>query len=196
MQQKTFIFIGRSGSGKGTQARLVQEYFEKNDPVKRPVFYLETGSKFREFITRDTYTASLAHQTSQKGSRQPDFLALWMWAHYFIDELKGGEHIIVDGTPRSKIEAEVLDTALHFYERNEVCVVFLNVSREWSIKHLMARGRDDDTRENIEARLDWFDKDVMPAVEYYREHPDYNLIELNGEEEIEIVHQKLVAAAF
>lgn len=56
MTPQTFIFFGPSGSGKGTQARLLIEYLEKKDPERKTV-YIETGRRFRDFITEASYTA-------------------------------------------------------------------------------------------------------------------------------------------
>ena len=46
---QTFVFIGRSGCGKGTQAKLLIEELKKNDPAHE-VMYIETGARIREFI--------------------------------------------------------------------------------------------------------------------------------------------------
>ena len=49
MKLQTFIFIGRSGCGKGTQVALLQKYIKTQD-YKRPILYIETGERFRQFI--------------------------------------------------------------------------------------------------------------------------------------------------
>jgi adenylate kinase family enzyme len=73
--------------------------------------------------------------------------------------------------------------------------VHLNVSRKWSDDRLLARGREDDrTLAKINKRLDWFEKDTMPAIEYFRESRFYKFIEVNGEQPIEKVHADIVSA--
>lgn len=195
MTPHTFIFIGRSGCGKGTQAKLLETYLKTNDP-KRTVFHLETGQRFRDFVAKDTYTSSRAKEIMHAGKRQPDFLAVWMWANTFIEDLKGDEHMILDGISRSLPEAKTLENAFTFYDRNKVHVIHMNVSRAWSEKHLLARGRSDDVTEDIKARLDWFDKDVMPAVEYFRTHQNYTFLDINGEQPIENVHEEILTKVF
>lgn len=188
---KTFIFIGRSGCGKGTQARLLMESIRAADDAE--IFYLETGQKFRDFVKEPNYTAGLAYDVMKTGARQPDFLAAHIWSHLFIESFNGRQHVVIDGTPRSEHEAMILDTAMKFYKREKPFVVYLNVSNEWSRSRLHERGRaDDKAAGEVETRLSWFERDVIPAVEYYRAHPDYRFIELNGEQSIEAVQTELL----
>ena len=189
---ESFIFIGRSGCGKGTQAELLRKYLKERDP-DRAVFYLETGEKFREFVRGEKYTHRLSHDVYMRAERQPDFLAVHLWGHILIDELAGGEHLIIDGTPRSVHEAEILDTAMKFYGYEKPFVIFIDVSRKWATERLRARGREDDVRaEEIKKRLDWFDADVMPAVSYFKRHPDYAFVAVNGEQTVAEVHQEMM----
>lgn len=191
MSPQTFIFIGRSGCGKGTQAELLQKLLKEKDPSGE-IFYLETGANFREFIKGQSYSNRLSDGIYKKGDRQPDFLAVWMWAHVILDLFKGTEHLFLDGICRSLPEATTFTTALDFYNR-EAIVVHLNVSREWSEERLLARGRlDDTTREDIDKRLDWFDKDTVPAIDYFDSHKKYTLLNINGEQSIEDVHKEIV----
>jgi adenylate kinase len=191
MSPHTFVFIGRSGCGKGTQAKLLIEELGQKD-AEHPVYYLETGKRFRDFIAQEGYTNDLARVTMNAGRRQPDFLAIWMWSHHFVEDLKGTEHLVIDGTPRSLQEAQVLDNAFTFYNRAPVTIIHLNVSRGWSEKHLLARGRTDDSKDDIKARLDWYEKDVEPAVEFFRKHDRFHFIEVNGEQPIEVVQQEII----
>jgi adenylate kinase family enzyme len=104
-------------------------------------------------------------------------------------------HLVLDGTPRSLPEARVLTSAMDFFEREEPKVIYINVSRPWSEEKLLARGRADDrTLEKINKRLDWFDKDVVPAVEFFRTNPQYKFIEVNGEQTIEKVHSDIISS--
>lgn len=196
MKPQTFIFIGRSGCGKGTQADLLQKYLKTQDPG-REIFYLETGNRFRDFIKGDSLSSKRSLDIAHRGDRQPDFLAVWMWAHIFIENLKGDEHIVIDGTPRSLNEANVLDSAIKFYGWQPARVIYLNVSRPWAEKRLHDRGRTDDrSSEQIKKRLDWFETDVVPAVEHLRQHPEYRFFDINGERPLEEVHQSIIDEVF
>ncbi len=199
MQKETFIFIGASGCGKGTQVRLLREEMEKRDP-QIPIFYLQTGQYFREFVKGDSFASEIAREAQVRGDRQPDFLAMWLWSDIFVKNLKGNEHMIIDGSPRSLNEAQNLDIAMKFFRREQPVVIYLKVHREWSFNHLMERakteGRPDDTPASINKRLDWFDRDVLPAINYYRRDRDYDFVEINGENSIEEVHREIMANVY
>jgi adenylate kinase len=192
----TFIFIGRSGCGKGTQVALLQEYIKQQDH-KRHMFYIETGKRFRQFIKEHSLSSRLVAEIYKTGNRQPDFIAVWMWSHLLVEKMTGEEHVIFDGTPRSLQEAQILDTAITFYNRQRPHVIYLNISREASKARMIARRRMDDIHEEeIERRLNWFESDVLPAVEYFRKYSKYAFVELNGDQPVEAVQQELLAKVF
>jgi adenylate kinase len=192
---QTIILIGRSGCGKGTQATLLRHRLDHIDRERQPILYVETGQHFREFIREGTFSSTLSKETYERDERQPNFLACWMWSKVLIEELTEGMHLIFDGAPRARAEAEILTTALRFYSRVKPVVIHINVSREWSEEKLLKRGRSDDVNiEKIDRRLDWFDRDVIPAINYFKSDPYYHYIEVNGEQPVEKVHADIVAA--
>lgn len=192
----TVIFIGRSGCGKGTQAQLLMDRvrrLEPDLPAGRQVLYVETGEHFRKFIRSQGYSSELSRQIYDSDERQPDFLACWMWSSILIDELHEGMHLVFDGAPRAIPEAELLTSALKFYKREKPTVIYIDVTRKWSEEKLLARRRLDDMNlSKIDKRLDWFDKDVIPAVEYFKKNPYYRVIEINGEQTIPRVHADII----
>lgn len=191
----TVIFIGRSGCGKGTQAELLRNRVSEHDPDKHPILYVETGEKFRHFVRGNSYSSLLSKKIMEADERQPNFLGAYMWADVLINELGEHMHLILDGVARSRPEAEMITTAFKFYEREKPAVIYINVSREWSEKRLLARGRSDDVNlSRIDKRLDWFDRDVVPALDYFKENASYRFIDVNGEQSIDKVHSDIVAA--
>lgn len=195
MELKTFILIGRSGSGKGTQAKLLIEAIKVRDGAV-PVTYLEAGEKFRELIARDTFTSKLARKIMEEGGLQPAFLAIHNWSHLFIETITGNEHLVIDGSPRKLNEARILAEAFKFYNRPKPVVIHISVSREWSKEKLLARKRADDNDKDIEARLDWYESDVAPAVEYFRDSGSMRVIDINGEQTIEEVQNEIASKVF
>lgn len=195
MNLHTVIFIGRSGCGKGTQAELLKNRIRRLDGEKRQILYVETGEHFRKFIRSEGFSSELSRAAYENDVRQPDFLACWMWTNVLINELHEDMHLVFDGAPRSHVEAALLTTALKFYKREKPTVIYLNVSRDWSEKRLLARHRTDDASlAKIDKRLDWFEEDTWPAVEYFKTNSLYRFLEINGEQSKERVHSDIVAA--
>ena len=191
MTPTIFVFMGRSGCGKGTQADLLMKAIAEKDP-STPILYLETGRKFREFITGESFSSKRSAEVYASGARQPDFLAIHFWADFLINSFKGHEHIVADGTPRSLPEAELLIQAFEFYGRTPQ-IIYLDVSRQWSVDRLTARGRMDDIKpEEINKRLDWFESDVIPAVDFFKTNSKAKFYEVNGEQSIEDVNMELM----
>jgi adenylate kinase len=196
MNHQVYIFIGRSGCGKGTQAKLLMEELKKREPA-REVLYLQTGALIRDFIKNENYSARRAKEIYDAGDRQPDFLAVNVWSNFFFERFTGKEIVVADGTPRSLAEAHMLDTALNWmYGIKNPTAVYINVSDDWSVKHLLARGRLDDNEDDIMERLKWFETDVAPAVDWYKDNDYYRLVDINGEQKIEEVFDELKQKVF
>ena len=194
-KKRAFIFIGRSGSGKGTQAKLLADFL-KVGSGEGSVLYVQSGYEFRNFVMGASQTARLSKAINDQGGLQPEFLAVYMWVNMLVKEYTGGEHLIFDGTPRRPHEAGVLHSIFKFYGIEKPCVVYINVNAEWSKKHLLIRGRRDDNEKDINARFDWFEKEVSPTVDFYRNNAAYDFIELNGEQEIKAVFKELTEKVF
>lgn len=192
MSPQTIIFVGRSGCGKGTQAKLVEDLIRQKDSNNRKIFHVETGPNFRKFIKGESHSSKMAQEVHLRDERQPDFLAVWIWGGLFVDGLTGEEHLTIDGAPRSLPEAQILSGALEFYKRR-ANIIYLNVSRKRAEEMLLGRGREDDKAGRLEKRMDWFEKDVVPAIEYLRNNSKHNFFEINGERPIEEVHADIVA---
>lgn len=192
MEPKTFIFIGRSGCGKGTQASLlIDDYAHAGQPSYR----IESGAMFRSFIAQKGYTNELAADILNSGKLQPEFLSIWVWSNLLIRDFQDpAQHLVLDGMPRRFHESPVLDSALDFYSRRQRYVIYLNVSRTWSENRLRARKRDDDVEQYIKNRLDWFESEVVNVIEYFKKNPKYIFCDINGEQPIEKVRADIAAA--
>lgn len=194
MNQKSFIFIGRSGCGKGTQAKLLSDYLKKIDP-SREILYVQSGQEFREFIKGNSETQKLSKAIYDVGGLQPEFLAIYMWANVLVNKFTKNEHVIMDGMPRKFHEAGVLESIFDFYKLEKPVVINIDISKEQSIDRLMARGRVDDNREDIAERLSWYETDVVPAIAFYENNPKYNFIKIDGNRSIEDVHKDIIEKA-
>ncbi len=190
---KTLIFIGRSGAGKGTQAVKLIEWLKEAD-LESHTFYVKTGEQFRHLMAGGTYTGDLAKKLLEESKLLPSFLPVWVWSHLLIENLKGGEHLIFDGTPRMVAEAVILDSIMEFYGRGQATVINLEISRQTALTRLTERGRfDDKSEESINRRLDWFETEVLPVIEHFRQSPLYQVLDIDGEQSIEAIHADIVA---
>ncbi len=189
---RTVIFIGRSGSGKGTQGRLLENYLSQEESAF-PVLYLESGARFRSFVEGGSVTADISKKTHNRGGLQPSFLSIWVWAGALIESFTGKEHLIFDGAPRREKEAYVLAEALKFYGRVRPTVVFLDISEACARERLIARGRHDDVDEfSIRSRMEWYETDVLPALEALRRDPHITFLTVDGERTIEVIHEEII----
>lgn len=193
LKENTFIFISRSGGGKGTQVALLEQYIKDNDLGN--FFHLEAGDRFRAFFKKNTYTSNLAKEITNKGGLQPAFLAVWAWGTELIEGLKKGQILVIDGNPRKIIEAQLLDEAFDFYGRKKIKVILIDVSREWAIDKMKKRQRaDDKSFDARKKRLDWFDSDVVPVIKFFEKNKNYEVLKINGEQEIDEVHREILKA--
>lgn len=189
-KNRAYIFFGRSGSGKGTQAKLLCEYLKKK--TGRKSLYVETGEMFRKFKVGDNYSSKLTKDVMESGGLMPEFLPIWIWSDVLVKNYTGEENLILDGLSRRIDEAPVLDSALGFYRFSNPFVIYIDVPRERAFDMMKSRGRADDSDTYINERLDWFDKDVVPSINYFRNNIKYKFTPVDGTKTIEEVHQEII----
>lgn len=189
MNSKAFIFFGRSGCGKGTQVKLLVDFLKSQN---REVILVETGSTFRELAGSDSYAGKLINSILTTGKLIPIFLPIWIWTENLVKKYTGTQDLIFDGICRRYEESISIDSAFDFYNIEKPNIILMNVSKDWSFARMMERKRSDDTPEKIQNRLDWFEKDVAPAIDFFRNKDKYNFIEINGEQTVEEVHNEIM----
>lgn len=189
-----YIFVGRSGAGKGTQAALLEKKLKTIDPLL-PVFLVETGRRFRELVDTDTYTGRRLRDTVHTGKLSPSFLGVHMWAQCLVQGYTGKGVVFMDGTPRKNTEVPLLLSAIKFYGW-KAHVINLSVSDEWAYDHIKIRGRVDDlvSDEEIWSRIRWFHTSVSPAIEMLRDNPLIEIHDIYGEQSMEEVHADICYA--
>ena len=193
MKPITCVFFGASGSGKGTQAKLLIEYLAKKDS-KRKSLYVETGQRFRDFTKSQNYTASKVKEIMAAGKFLPPFFPIWTWAGFLIENFTGEEHLIFDGVCRQPEEGPVFHSALQFYGRAMPVILLLKMRNKEVEKRLLKRGRYDDTLEKIDERLRSFEKNAMPSVEYFQKNPECKFVTIDGDQSIEAVFEDVKKA--
>lgn len=181
----TIVVLGRSGSGKGTQARFILARLKN-----RGVFHLETGRFLRDLIERKNATTELARtRLMEKGELFPWWFPIFLWMRALVEGGNADRHLVGDGTPRRLSEARLIDEIMAWHQRPLPLCVYVNVSRAEAHTRLLERGRADDTPEAIKNRLDYFPRDVAPVLRYYARHG--RCVRVNGEQAPEKVFQEI-----
>lgn len=194
MTPKTVIFIGPQGSGKGTQIERLDAVLRQLDPTRR-VVDIQTGRRFRAMAASgEGYTERHIQATLNTGILQPLFLSTVLWGDAMRTHLDDQCHLLIDGFPRVIDEAKVLESALNFYSRDSVDIIYLNTPEEVVRTRMITRARPDDTKESIEERLRWYREETLPVVEYYRARPATRVHDIDGTASIDNVHQAVLTA--
>jgi adenylate kinase len=158
------LVLGPQGSGKGTQAKLISKTYG--------IPQIATGDMARELREVDTPLGREVKQIYDRGELLSDELIVRM----IRDRLSRGDTVpgfILDGFPRNLAQAEALDELLTELDQDLDVVFDLQVAdRETLIERMLKRAaeenRTDDTPEAIRRRLEIYDEQTAPLVEYYR----------------------------
>lgn len=208
------ILLGPPGAGKGTQAvRLVEKY---------DIPQISTGDIFRANIKEGTELGKKAQEYMNAGKLVPDELVCDLVTDRLQqDDCANG--FLLDGFPRTTFQAEKLDEFLGSQGGKIDIVINFEVGKDTLIERLTGRRickdcgasyhivnippkqegicdacggeliqRADDNIETVENRINVYDEQTAPLIGYYKEAG--NLADFNGEEPLEVVFDKIVAA--
>lgn len=191
-QTSTLIFVGRSGSGKGTQLELLIEYLNKKDPSLsvKPIIM---GEIFRSFFKQEGYIQDIARDVSMKqGKFQPDFLTNALLVKQTIEIIDEKSIIFFDGYPRTLNQLNLLKDLLIYVKRQNPIILNIEVSRDSVKKRMLARGRGDDNESAIESRLNEYDENILPMLELIKDDPHFKYFEIEGEATKEEIHLNII----
>ena len=177
------IFLGPPGAGKGTQAVTIAK--EKN------FAHISTGDMLREHVSNKTELGKIAKTLLDEGKLVPDSLVIEMLQERLLsnDCVNGA---ILDGFPRTIAQAESLDKISEEFKISKVIV--FEADRDELIKRILNRGetsgRSDDTEESVSVRLEVYEKDTAPLIEYYEQR---NLVsKINAVGEVENIYNLIL----
>lgn len=187
----TFVFFGIVGSGKGTQIDLLQKYLKQKDD-SLDIVYAYPGSEYRKLVSEDYYTGQIVKKTIEKGYLQPNFLTDALVVNHLAFSIKENSILIFDGYPRTLEQSSTFEKILKYYERSNVKIVYIELSKDEATRRMKLRARADDTDEGITQRFDEYMNNVIPAMNYFKEKDGYTLYTINGEQSIEDVHKELI----
>lgn len=124
------IMLGAPGTGKGTVASILEE------KLKAP--QVSTGDIFRKNIKEGTELGKLADSYISKGNLVPDDVTIGLIKDRLKEEdVKDG--IILDGFPRTVVQAEELDKILENQGRKVDMVINLTTPKDEIIERVVNR---------------------------------------------------------
>ncbi len=215
MNKKIIILLGAPGAGKGTQAKLLQKEFDLN--------YIGSGDLLRARKKLNDFTGVKIGQVIDQGERVPTPVIFKLWMDKFEEFKKAPKFkgILIDGSPRTTLEADMIEQALDWYEwTKNKRVILVDISTKEVIQRLTKRRmceqcgriipfvgefkkikecdkcggklitRADDDEKGVRKRLEWFETEVKPAINYYEKRGE--LIKINGEQSIEDVFKDIL----
>ena len=171
------LLLGPPGSGKSVQGKLL---------VKRNGWeLLSTGALFRE-----SEDPAILERLA-KGELLDDELTNRVVRDALKDIPEDAEAIL-DGYPRKISQAEWLlkhATAKHQVE----ALVVLDVPIKELTKRLSARGRAEDSLDVMRHRINIYNNETSPVIDFYREH-NTPIMVIDGLGSIEGVHERIQLA--
>ncbi len=191
-KSKTFVFFGIAGSGKGTQIELLEKYLKNSNP-SLDITLAYPGSEFRKLTSSGSYTGELVKEKLEGGFLQPDFITISLFSKILTENLSKDNILIADGYPRTIGQSQALESAMDFYSRSNISIIYIKLSKEEASKRMKLRGRSDDTDIGIAQRFDEYVNNILPAMNYFKDKEGYEIYTVNGEQSVEDVHKELIS---
>lgn len=181
------IFLGPPGAGKGTQAEILAQqgpipHISTGDILRKAIAgsgrrSLITGSGGLRPIASETPLGIQAQAHLDQGELIPDNLIMAMMRERLSQsDTKLGW--ILDGFPRTVSQARGLDQLLSILNQPHPQVVYFYVDPNVLVKRLLARGRKDDNEDTIRRRLEVYEAQTIPLIDFYQRRKC--LISING----------------
>ncbi len=184
MQLNVIFFIGPQGSGKGTQAKLLAK--------KLDFFYWEMGGILREVAAGDSILGIRIKNLIDSGVLLQDE-DLYQVVKMRLGEISKTQGVIFDGIPRRIGQAEALLNFLKEQGRENFTTLYISLPKAESVQRLLKRGqlekRADDTLEKIEFRLQQYEEETLPVLDFLKQHTQF--FEIDGSPQIHEVTKKI-----
>jgi adenylate kinase len=149
------VIFGRQGAGKGTQCDKLVEHYGAT--------HISTGDMLREAVAQGTPLGAEAKRYMDAGELLPDDLIVDIVSDR-LQQPDVREHgFILDGFPRSVPQAEALWEAAG--DQIDLAVN-LEVPLDEVKERMLGRGRDDDTEDAIARRLELYEEQTVPAIDW------------------------------
>jgi adenylate kinase len=168
------LLLGPQGAGKGTQAsRVATEY---------GIPHIASGEILRAEMQAGTELGRRVKDVYDRGDLVSDDLMIEL-IRTRLEQPDTEVGFVLDGFPRTTVQAEALDAMFNEIGRSFSVVFALQIPDEVAFERLRKRaeieGRADDTDEAIRRRLENYHRETEPLIEYYRVRG--NLVPIHGD---------------
>lgn len=207
------IILGPQGSGKGTQAELLAKKYRLD--------HFDAGRALRQVAALQSPLGQEVHEIIIVKKELVPSRILEMVLQVRISGLPREQGIVFDGVPRNIAQAKYFLKILQEFGRKIDRVIFVDISKEESIKRIGKRfscerckepivlekekknlacpkcggklvQRADDTEEGVKKRLEVYSRETMPVIEFFEK---MNLVSrIDGEQEAQKVFEDIVKA--
>jgi len=187
------VILGPPGAGKGTQATKIA--------TRLGIPQLSTGDMLREAVAWRSTSGLRAKHIMDRGDLVPDEVVVSVVTNR-IDHSDAANGFILDGFPRTVMQAEALDQELATRGIKLDAVLELEVDEDALLDRIRGRAeeaanngeciRSDDNPEVFKTRLDVYRAQTAPVTEYYRSQGLLNTVD--GLQSIDVVTEELAAA--
>lgn len=170
---KNIVIFGAPGAGKGTQSdKMIEKY---------GFGHISTGDVLRSEIKNGTELGKTAKGYIDNGQLIPDELMVNILASVYDTFGKEHKGVIFDGFPRTIPQAEALKNMLSERSHKIAAMIGLFVPEEELMKRLILRGqqsgRSDDNEETIKKRLNVYNTQTSPLIDWYEKEGIHHHVE-------------------
>jgi adenylate kinase len=176
------LLIGAPGAGKGTQAELLAE--------RLGITHISSGDLLRQHVRDSTALGQTIRSYVDQGDLVPDGVVMDMLRKPVVAASETGGYVL-DGFPRTVDQAKAAFAVAEPLGAAVQAAVHLDVPAEELVRRLLSRGRgSDDTQAVIEHRLQVYEENTVPLLEYYagREW----MFTVDGAQPPEAVHEDII----
>jgi adenylate kinase len=157
------LLLGPQGAGKGTQAKRISDEYG--------IPHIGSGEILRAEMNAGTNLGRRVKEVYARGDLVSDDLMIELIRNR-LEQPDTEAGFVLDGFPRTIVQAEALDSMLADIGRNLSVVFALQIPDEVAFERLRRRAqleaRADDTDEAIQRRLENYHRETEPLIEYYR----------------------------
>jgi adenylate kinase len=176
------VLFGRQGAGKGTQSVRLAERYE--------VPHISTGDMLRAAVAEGTAFGRRADECMAAGNLVPDEVMIGVVRERLAKPDAVAHGFLLDGFPRTLAQAEEL---LGIIGTDGIdAAINLDVPLDVVTERMRGRGRADDTDDAIARRLELYEQETSPVLDWF-DHKGL-LINVDGVGSEDEVFERLIAA--